>query len=75
MTREPPPTLEQNLKPAEYPYALGFGSYDKARDRLEDMYACCELSACEQPRIVPYIKAGFSFWAIVLTDTALETYL
>ena len=71
---KPTPTLEQKLKPAEYPYARGFGSYDDARDRLEDLFACCEVSECERPRIVPYIKAGFSFWAIVLTDTALETY-
>lgn len=72
---KPVPTLEQKLKAAEYPFARGFGSYEKARDKLEDLFACCEISECERPRVVCYTAAGFTFWAIVLTDTALECYL
>ncbi len=72
---KPTPTLEQKLKPAEYAYARGFGSYEKARDKLDDLLSFCEVSESERPRIVCYVAAGFTFWAIVLADTALEAYL
>jgi len=73
MTR-PTPTLEQKLGPCEYVYSRGYGSAEKAESALEDSFCDGEVSRAEQPRIVCYVKAGFTFWAIALTDTSLSAY-
>lgn len=68
-------TLEQKLKPSEYVYARGFGSYEKAQDSFDDLLSACEVSESELSRIICYQNAGFTFWAIALKDPNLETYL
>jgi hypothetical protein len=72
---KPKPTLNQKLKPAEYVYSRGYGSAEKAEAALEDCFAEGEISLSERPRVVCYVNAGFTFWAIVLTDTAFADYV